>query len=172
MYTAQAKAINKLHRFIEADIIVKGDHCERCQTKKLPLVAHHHLGYHGFNALRVIWLCRRCHKKEHIKVVKKTHSLTQRVSFSGSYLIWEMLRGRIVSAWLRKAIAEKLRNNSTTIIKESTQLIKGSCKTLVAMVSAKTCKKLPDKKVDLTEWLVSAVYEKMCHDGILKKEAK
>lgn len=165
MLMAQIKATNKLNAYVKEGIVKKSEKCENCGIKDKPLDAHHHLGYTGFNALRVRWLCKKCHKKEHPYIANK--GKMEKFSFKGSYRIQYILKNFVVSAWVRKAIAEKISLSNDSIDNRCACLIeKGDYKILVTMLQTKMIKKILSKNVDLNAWVLSAIYEKMLRDRL------
>ena len=56
-------AWRKISELLKKGKIKKPMKCEVCNEIK-ELEAHHRYGYAGDNAILVVWLCRKCHKKE------------------------------------------------------------------------------------------------------------
>lgn len=49
---------------LESGLLFRSERCYRCR-KETTTEAHHHRGYEERNWLRVLWLCRLCHRGAH-----------------------------------------------------------------------------------------------------------
>lgn len=65
-FPEKAKAHSAVTRAMITGDIVRPRMCEGCFTACKP-EAHHHKGYDKEHWLDVLWLCRSCHKKQHLK---------------------------------------------------------------------------------------------------------
>jgi len=48
--------------------LIKASFCSQCGSSE-NVQAHHHLGYSARHALDVIWLCHKCHVKQHYETI-------------------------------------------------------------------------------------------------------
>lgn len=59
------KAQRFVQHAVKYGILIK-ERCKFCFNEETE--AHHYKGYNHKNWLKVIWLCRKCHKKEHVRL--------------------------------------------------------------------------------------------------------
>ncbi len=59
--TTKERARQRTHRALRKGIILKPARCERCNAKEIQA---HHPNYE--QPLAVMWLCAKCHTKEHV----------------------------------------------------------------------------------------------------------
>ena len=64
-YPEKFRARNKVRYAVRKNIIQKSKICNDCGYRTTQLQAHHTHGYSGENALKVEWLCNKCHKSKH-----------------------------------------------------------------------------------------------------------
>jgi len=60
------RAHDKVRYALQSGKIKKPDRCSKCGMT-VNVEAHHHDGYEI--ALNIIWLCRKCHQNEHVKII-------------------------------------------------------------------------------------------------------
>lgn len=65
----QHRAHGYVYRAVRDKALIKPKSCEKCK-RRLKLQGHHHNGYDDKHLLDVIWLCQKCHTKEHLNVNK------------------------------------------------------------------------------------------------------
>lgn len=63
----KSKAHSEIRNAVRRKEIIKPKNCEYCNKFSL-LQGHHYLGYKKVNQLKVKWLCRSCHMKEHYEL--------------------------------------------------------------------------------------------------------
>jgi len=54
-----------IRKALRKNKLTKPDTCTRCKHYSKHIHAHHHKGYNEDNKLNVIWLCAKCHIREH-----------------------------------------------------------------------------------------------------------
>lgn len=63
----QVNARAHVRYYVQTGRIKVPENCEGCNKSGIKLQAHHHRGYEGDAKLDVIFLCKKCHTKEHTK---------------------------------------------------------------------------------------------------------
>lgn len=50
---------------VKSKKLIKPKQCSKCGSKNVLIQGHHHKGYDKKHRFDVVWLCEKCHHKEH-----------------------------------------------------------------------------------------------------------